>query len=109
MKHVALFIICALSWTLSWTQELPSEVTDEQIAFYQRGIETGCKDSGQRHGDPAEKVSAFCECVIKVLKTSLTRAEWQQAFFSSFRRDPLGEQRVMAPHMQKIGVCRSAP
>ena len=109
MKHIVVFGLCAMFGSVTWAQENPTQVTDEQIAVYQRGIEAGCKDAGRRRGDPVERVDAFCSCVLKVLVAELARAEWQQAFFSSLRRDPQGEEAVMAPHFEKVGACRSAP
>ena len=87
-------------------QKEPSEVTDGEIAKYKALARTACAETGVGRGDPKEKVEAFCSCVIDTLNESMTRAEWQQVYFYSMKQQPKEEERVLAPHVPKIGRCR---
>ena len=90
-------------------QSQASEVSDEQIAVYKSGIHAGCRDEGRRRKDPAERVDAFCSCMIKTLAGSVSHAEWQQAFVHSARKQHREEMLVMKPHFEKLAVCKRAP
>lgn len=92
--------------TISPAQQEPSEVTDGEIAKYKALARTGCNEGGTARGDAKEKVEAFCTCVLERLEKSMTRAEWQQAYFYSIRKDDAGEKKVLAPHVQQLGECR---
>ncbi len=106
MKTI-LFFVTTLFSSHALAIDAAGDVTDAQVAFYQLGIETGCKDTGRSKGDPTEKVDAFCSCVMRVLKDDVTFAEWQQAYFYSIKRQGREEMRVMGPHMSKTQTCRS--
>ena len=90
-------------------QSQASEVSDEHIAIYKSGILRGCRDEGRRRGDPVENVDAFCSCMINTLTESVSRAEWQQAFFHTVRKEHREEMLVMKPHIHKVGVCKRTP
>ena len=89
-------------------QEKAIEVTEAEVAFYQLGIETGCKDAGRRRGDPAEQVEGFCNCLMSLLKAELTFEEWQQASLFSRNRQEREEMEILRPHMAGIQECRNA-
>ena len=91
----------------AFAQEIPEEVTESQVAVYQRGMDMGCKDAGRRRGDPAEKVDAFCNCVAGVLKENVTQSEWQQAYFYFRKRQEREEMRALSAHTAKIRTCKA--
>ena len=88
-------------------QQEPSEVTDGEIAKYKRIAVAACTDGGVARGDPKEKVDAFCECLIDTLNKSMTRAEWQQAYFYSMKKQDKDEANVLSPHVSKLAQCRA--
>jgi hypothetical protein len=87
-------------------QKEPSEVTDGEITKYKATARTACTEAGTKRGDPKEKVEAFCSCVLDTLNESMTRAEWQQAYFYSLNNRAAEEEKVLSPHMGKLGRCR---
>ena len=108
MKLSTPLYLAVLGWQCTFAQDTPTEVTDEQIASYQQGIETGCRGAGLRKGDPLDRVDAFCTCVMKVLRSELTPAEWRQAYFHAARHEEKEERAVMAPHLQSVATCGGA-
>ncbi|HNH88295.1 MAG TPA: hypothetical protein PLX46_02655 [Thiobacillaceae bacterium] len=106
MKTLLLLLTTLISST-ALALESPSDVTDSQVSFYQLGMETGCKDAGRRKGDAAEKVEAFCNCMMQALKDDLTFAEWQQAYFFSRNHQDHEEMQILGPHMRKVQRCRN--
>ena len=104
----ALVLLAVASLTVQpvSAQEASSEVTDAEIAGYKVTVKKACMDPGLARGDPPERVEAFCSCVVEVLEKSMTRSEWQQAYFYSRREDAAEEKRIVGPHFSKLQVCR---
>ena len=88
-------------------QNAPSDVTDGEIDRYKTIARNACIDSGAAAGAPQDQVLAFCGCVLDTLTGSMTRPEWQQAYFYSMTDRSEEEKAVLAPHMAKIEVCRA--
>ena len=107
LGQVAAFA-CALSHVaVAFAQKDPSEVTDKEIARYQATAKEGCVQAGLSRGDPQDRVEAFCGCMLDTLLKSMSRSEWQQAYFYSLKAQSDDERRVVAPHLPKLDACRS--
>jgi hypothetical protein len=87
-------------------QENPAEVTDKEIARYKASAKNACMEPGLARGDPQEKVEAFCSCMLASLNKTMTRAEWQQAYFYSLKQQATEEKSVVGPHLSKLDACR---
>jgi len=99
---------CALSHaTVTFAQKEPSDVTDKEIARYQALAKDGCVQAGLSRGDPQDRVEAFCGCMLDTLLKSMSRSEWQQAYFYSLKEQSDDERRVVTPHLSKLDACRS--
>jgi hypothetical protein len=90
-------------------QKEPSQVTDKEIAKYKALADTSCREAGAKQGDPKEKIDAFCGCLLTTLNKSLTRPEWQQAYFYSINSQTKEEMAVLGPHLKNVAACRPAP
>ena len=105
-------LICAFSVILSLgspavrAQASPDQVTTEQIATYQAGVERGCKSKGRRDGEVPAKVDEICNCVVEVLRSNVTREQWQQLYFLSVSGRDREEAEVLAPHARQFRSCR---
>jgi hypothetical protein len=106
MRHAAALVLCALFSASALAQKEPSEVTDKEIERYKAAAKTACVEPGLARGDPPEKVDALCSCIIGALTKSMSRSEWQQAYFYSTRKQPEEERKVIAPHLPKPELCR---
>ena len=104
--HVAAFVLCAAFSASALAQKEPSEVTDKEIDRYKTAAKTACMEPGLAKGDPREKVDALCTCIIGALNKSMSRSEWQQAYFYSTRKQAEDERKVIVPHLPKPEVCR---
>ena len=83
-----------------------SDVTDAQIRDYKSGNEKSCLDAGKAHNDPPEQVAKFCKCISGVFEKSLTREDWQRAYFFSRQGRAAEERNVFGPHESKVRDCR---
>jgi hypothetical protein len=88
-------------------QEAFSEVSDAQIAVYQRGMDAECKGIGGKRRVAPER-ARYCECVMMSLRTSMSREEWQQAIRFARKRDEQ-EMKVLEPHLARASLCRHGP
>lgn len=100
-----LAMLATLASGAAFAQESAGDVDASHIAVYQMAMESGCKDAGHRSGDSDARVDAFCGCMVQVLKTELTPAEWQQAYRYSATHRNKEEMQVFGPHLQKIQSC----
>ena len=91
-----------------FAQESASDVTAAQVTLYQIGLETGCKRSGRRRGEPPEQVDAFCACSIRVLKENASFSEWQQAYFYWQKRLNREASDLLASYRPKLEACKDA-
>jgi hypothetical protein len=104
--HVAALLLCIAFSASAHAQNAPSEVTDKEIERYKAAAKDACMAPGLAKGDPRERVDALCSCIIAGLTKSMSRSEWQQAYFHSLRKQPDDERKVIAPHLPKPEVCR---
>jgi hypothetical protein len=107
-RLLALLLACLFSAPVA-AQKEPSEVTDKEIAKYKALADTSCREAGAKQGDPKEKIDAFCGCLLTTLNKSLTRPEWQQAYFYSIKGQTKEEMAVLGPHLKNVAACRPAP
>jgi hypothetical protein len=105
--HFAAVLLCAGFSAAAFAQKEPSEVTDKEIERYKLTAKNACMEPGLAKGDPRERVEALCSCIIGALNKSMSRSEWQQAFFYSQRNQAEEERKVLAPHFPKPGECRA--
>jgi hypothetical protein len=106
-RLLALLLACLFSAPVA-AQKEPAEVTDKEIGKYKALADTSCRDAGAKQGDPKEKIDAFCGCLLTTLNKSLTRPEWQQAYFYSMKGQTKEEMSVLAPHLKNVAACRPA-
>jgi hypothetical protein len=104
--RTTVLILAALAASPVFAQDAARDVSPAQIAFYQAGMVSGCKDAGQRSGDSADQVEAFCGCMVQVLKTELTQDEWQQAYRYSLNHQNKEEMQLLGRHLQSVQSCR---
>lgn len=90
-------------------QKEPAEVTDGEIAKYKALAASSCQDAGTKQGDPKEKVDAFCGCLVATITKTMTRAEWQQAYFYSMKGQSQEERQVLDPHLKNVALCAPKP
>jgi hypothetical protein len=107
-RLLALLLACLFSAPVA-AQKEPAEVTDKEIAKYKALADTSCREAGAKQGDPKEKIDAFCGCLLTTLNKSLTRPEWQQAYFYSIKGQTKEEMAVLGPHLKNVAACRPAP
>jgi hypothetical protein len=105
-KHATALVLCAVFCASALAQQEPSEVTDKEIERYKAAAKDACMQPGLARGDPREKVEAVCSCIIGALAKSMSRSEWQQAYFYSTRKQADEERRVINPHLPKPELCR---
>lgn len=105
LRTLALLIACAMA-TPAGAQKTAAQVTDAQIAEYKIAAQKACEDGGKTKGDPAEKVSAFCGCLIDVMNKNMKPSEWQQAVLFSRTNRPDDERKVIAPSLKQLDTCR---
>jgi hypothetical protein len=105
MKPILIALLIVGS-TGTLAQESAAQVTDEQIADYQLGLEIACMKTGQRRGDSEERAVAYCGCVMKTLRDSATRGEWQQAYYYFSKRMDREEVQALAAYTPKFKACR---
>ena len=101
----AILVICSVLAAPAAAQKTPSDVTDAQIRDYKRAAEKSCYDTGKSRGDPPEKVNAFCKCLTGTFEKSMTKAEWQSAFYYSINKREKEEANVFGPHATKLRSC----
>ena len=107
MKATAfVFAFTGIVTVSAHAQSSPSEVTDAEIERYKSTAQGGCRKAGIARGDPQEKVDAVCGCVMETLSKSMSRSEWQQAYFHALKKQEAEEKKVLAAHAAKLGVCR---
>jgi hypothetical protein len=105
MKRRSLaLLLAALICAPVAAQKEPTEVGDADIAKYKTSSEAECRAGAAGKGDPKD-VEAFCGCIFASLTKSMTRAEWQQAYFYSTKNEPARVREVLGPHLQKA-ECR---
>jgi hypothetical protein len=105
IRLLAVLLACLFSAPVA-AQKEPAEVTDKEIGKYKALADTSCRDAGAKQGDPKEKIDAFCGCLLTTLNKSLTRTEWQQAYFHSIKGQTKEEMAVLAPHLKNVAACR---
>jgi hypothetical protein len=103
--RLAALSIAILAAGSVYGQETPAQVTTDQVAAYRGGMDKGCRNAGQRRGDPQAKVDGFCSCMMKVLDKSMTPDEWKRAVLHALKRQDHEEMLVLRPHMPKVQVC----
>ena len=104
--RAAIVLVCAICAAPAGAQESPAEVTDAQIREYKTTNERGCLEMGKAQGDPPQKVAEFCKCITDVFEKSLTREDWQRAYFLSRQNRAAEERNVFGPHELKLRTCR---
>ena len=108
IRSLALLLAALISAPVA-AQKEPAEVTDGEIAKYKALAASSCHEAGTKQGDPKEKVDAFCGCLVATINKTMTRAEWQQAYFYSLKGQSKEERQVLDPHLKNVGVCMPAP
>ena len=103
--RASIFVLCCAFASSSGAQKTPSEVTDAQVREYKALAEKGCAEAGKAQGDPPQKVAEFCKCISSVFEKSLSREEWQRAYFYSKEGRAAEERNVFGPHESKIRAC----
>ena len=86
-------------------QQASVPVSDQDIAYIQESIESGCVTQGLKRSDPPTEVKAFCTCMSKILRANVSRGEWQQAVSKAEGGHPEAIQDLIAPQLPKFGVC----
>ena len=89
-----------------FAQESASEVTAAQVAIYQVGLETACRNSGRRRGEAPEQVDAFCTCSMRVLKENASISEWQQAYFYYRKGLKREASDLLEAYRPKLQACK---
>ena len=104
--RIATLLFCVGLSAFAFAQKEPSEVTDKEIERYKATAKNACMEPGLAKGDPRERVDALCSCILAALSKSMSRSEWQQAYFYSLRNQPEEERKVLAPHFPRPEQCR---
>ena len=107
-RFIAAALACAFA-VPAFAQKEPAEVTDGEIAKYKQLAAGGCREAGEKQGDPKEKTDAFCSCVISTLEKTMKRPEWQQAYFYSLKGEADRERQVLGPHLNNVAACSPQP
>jgi hypothetical protein len=108
IRSLAVLLAVLISAPVAAQRE-PAEVTDAQIAKYKALAASSCQEAGTKQGDPKERVDAFCGCLVRTITTTMTRAEWQQAYFYSMKGQSKEERQVLAPHLKNVDICMPKP
>jgi hypothetical protein len=103
LRLTAMLLACAVSAS-AYAQKEPAEVTDGEIAKYKNTSESDCRAGAAGKGDPAD-VAAFCGCIFASLNKTMTRPEWQQAYFYTQKGEEPRVREILAPHL-KQATCR---
>jgi hypothetical protein len=103
LRLTALLLACAVS-AAAYAQKEPAEVTDGQIAKYKTASESDCRAGAAGKGDPAD-VAAFCGCIFASLGKTMTRTDWQDAYFYSEKGEAARVRQILDPHL-KQAECR---
>lgn len=76
-----------------------------EILAYRQSIELSCRDAGSRRGLALDVIEKRCTCVVGVLDSRLTPAQWKraQAANAAKKRDEEGE--VLKPHLDQMKAC----
>jgi hypothetical protein len=106
MRRLQPFLLVALFPLAALAQKSAGEVNVRQVFQYQANVERGCKDRGRQHGDPAERVDAFCGCMIKAMRASVPVDAWQKAYFHSVHNEPEEERKALLPHLPNLQECK---
>ena len=98
-------LLLAVFSGLALAQNSPSEVTDKEIERYKAAAKTSCTEPGLARGDSRAQVDALCGCIIDALAKSMSRSDWQQAYYYWARKQPDNERKVLSPHLPKPELC----
>lgn len=90
-------------------QKESSEVSDNEINKYKALATSSCQDAGIKKGDPKEQVDAFCGCLMTTINKTMTRGDWQRAYFHSMKGESQEERKVLEPHLKNVAVCVPQP
>jgi hypothetical protein len=82
-----------------------AQVSPADMAAFKGGLERGCVNAGVQRGDPADRVRAFCSCMLGTLSASMTSDEWSRFYALSRKGDDTQQKAALAPHMAKIQAC----
>ena len=105
-RLVLSLLACSLALP-AFAQKEPAEVTDGEIRKYKALAENGCRQGGEKRGDPKERVDAFCSCLVATMDKSMKRPEWQQAYFYSINGQADRERQVLEAHLNNAALtCR---
>ena len=85
----------------------PDQVSDSELAVYQADNVKGCKVEGLRKGAKPENVDAFCNCMIAVLKTDMSHADWQLAAMYWRQGKSEKERKVVFAHVERVKTCKT--
>jgi hypothetical protein len=108
-KRAFALLLAVLICAPAVAQNEPSEVSDNEIAKYKALAASSCQDAGTKKGDAKETVDAFCGCLIATISKTMTRVDWQRAYFYSMKGQGEEERQVLAPHLKNVGVCVPQP
>jgi hypothetical protein len=100
-------VVAALAFAFAlpvFAQKEPAEVNDGEIAKYKTSAENECRAGAAGKGDPKD-VAQFCGCIFASLNKTMTRPEWQQAYFYSQKGEAARVREVLNPHL-KTAECR---
>ena len=107
-KLFALTLACGMTFPV-YAQRAPREVTDFQMSEYKSVASGACREAGKQKGDPEAQVDALCACLMQHLDKNMTRAEWQQVYFSAHNQKADDEKQVLAPHLKSFKGCSPPP
>jgi hypothetical protein len=85
----------------------PTDVTDMQIALYQKNILQGCQKGGRQRGGDPRNVDAFCDCVVETMKVRVSHVDWQRAYVAATHERHEQEQAIFAPSMDSLQTCKA--
>ena len=108
LPTTAVAVVLLMSTRIAFAQESVSDVTVDQVAIYQLGLETACRRSGRRRSEPPEQVDAFCICTMRVLKENASFSEWQQAYYYWQKRLNREAKDMLSPYLPKLEACKDA-
>lgn len=109
MKLRAAILILSFGCAASaGAQNSAAQVNDAQIKEYKAVNEKACREAGTSRGDPPETVTEFCKCITALFEKSLSREDWQRAYFFSKQGRQADERNVYGPHESKLRTCSQA-
>jgi len=76
--------------------------------MYKSGIKKGCTDQGVSRGDGVAATDVFCQCVLDVLESNLSREKWQEATFAVQNKQDAQERRILGPYLKEMQGCRKS-